>query len=349
MLTVIFGAGASYDSLWQRPAPQGAGEDHPSRPPLSEQLFAARFQTVLNAFPSVRYVMGEFERRGDRSVEEVLEEFQDEALSGKDPQRWRHLSAVRYYLRRAIQNCDSSWAATTNGRTNYLELVGRLRRWWHESNEQCCFVTFNYDRLLDWACQDELGLNLNSLDDYVSRESFKIIKFHGSINWVRPLDPDSRTKIFRQDSPSVGDLISRASEIRVTDEFLPVGEGIIGESETDRPNWLPALAIPIQKKAKHECPDAQIVALKGAMASTTRLLIIGWRGAEQHFWKLWEQRPPPSVKVLVSSGSGTIPPPLAANLPGRLGIDESRIGVTGGFTRLLAEQPLRDFLDMKKV
>jgi hypothetical protein len=46
------------------------------------------------------------------------------------------------------------------------------------------FVTFNYDTLLEAACEQALGLGLTAVAKYVST-SYRIYKPHGSVNWVR--------------------------------------------------------------------------------------------------------------------------------------------------------------------
>jgi hypothetical protein len=59
----------------------------------------------------------------------------------------------------------------------------------------------------------------------------------------------------------------------------------------------------VEKKSDFEFPDDHREALKQAIALVTRLLIIGWRGTEQHFLDLWRQNFPKDLKrVLVVAG-----------------------------------------------
>ena len=94
MLLVILGAGASYDSVPSRPAPNDAHyNDLPNRPPLADQLFADRqyfgrvmtkYQECLDIAPRLRHL------RGGASIESVLQLYQSEAI--EYPERIQQLA-----------------------------------------------------------------------------------------------------------------------------------------------------------------------------------------------------------------------------------------------------------------
>src|ERR1700756_716822 len=100
MLMVVFGAGASYDSIPALPPkkqnPGSAAGFY--RPPLSNELFADRepFSTVLANYPQCHPIVPFLRHLEKSSLEEVLEELQDEAE--QYPSRIQQLAAVRYYL-----------------------------------------------------------------------------------------------------------------------------------------------------------------------------------------------------------------------------------------------------------
>lgn len=88
MLMVIFGAGASYDSVPHRhPA---AFPNLANRPPLADELFADRplFTDAMNRFPACEPIIPLLRHRnqGD-SVEQVLERLQDQVQA--HPERAR--------------------------------------------------------------------------------------------------------------------------------------------------------------------------------------------------------------------------------------------------------------------
>jgi hypothetical protein len=59
----------------------------------------------------------------------------------------------------------------------------------------------------------------------------------------------------------------------------------IGKSANGIP-LVPAIAIPVETKTEFECPESHLDCLREMVDSVTKLLIIGWRGAENHFLRL---------------------------------------------------------------
>src|SRR5687768_13555399 len=126
MLMVIFGAGASYDSA-ECLCPQFSGDEkgwsHNDRPPLADQLFenrrefaltTAQFKECQSILPFLRH------RNQNVSLEATLEHLQAE--STKNPQGYREMVAVRYYLQWIIWDCERRWRRCHNGVTNYKAL-----------------------------------------------------------------------------------------------------------------------------------------------------------------------------------------------------------------------------------
>ena len=130
MLMVVFGAGASYDSVPSRPPnkfPRGT-LDH-RRPPLANELFddrprfAAAMSKFQNCLPIIPYLHNLPE---DGSVERVLERFQAEAESY--PEGHRQLAAIRYYLHFMMWECERYWKEIAKGITNYKTLLDQVER-----------------------------------------------------------------------------------------------------------------------------------------------------------------------------------------------------------------------------
>jgi len=84
MLLVIFGAGASYDSVLQLP-PRSSNED--SRPPLANQLFDDRglFVQVMNEYVACKPLVNLL--RGNIQVERQLARFEEEDAKTFPPRR----------------------------------------------------------------------------------------------------------------------------------------------------------------------------------------------------------------------------------------------------------------------
>jgi hypothetical protein len=160
MLLVIFGAGASYDSVLHLPPPLPGdiratnaklialyGLYEQFRPPLANQLFDDRslFVEVMQNYAAFKPLVNLL--RGDIQVESRLAKFEEEAETY--PTRKGQLAAIRYYLHEMLWKCQDNWRQQHRGITNYVTFVDAIDRWRHENNEQVCFVTFNYETMLE--------------------------------------------------------------------------------------------------------------------------------------------------------------------------------------------------------
>src|SRR2546428_4285498 len=113
MLMVVFGAGASYDSVPSRPPNDARFMRHslPYRPPLANELFGDDNQFIVasNSYPRVKPILPRLQRLPEQgSVETELERLQVEAAD--DPERLRQLAGIRYYLHYLIWDFTQHWA-----------------------------------------------------------------------------------------------------------------------------------------------------------------------------------------------------------------------------------------------
>src|SRR6266446_2188760 len=120
MLMVIFGAGASYDSVEAvRP---GTKTDHEeNRPPLGDQLFDDRrlftpemitYRDCVPLIPRLRT------REAGLSVEEMLGRLYEEAPT--HGARYRQFAAIRFYLYSMMHVCQRHWWKASQGITNHV-------------------------------------------------------------------------------------------------------------------------------------------------------------------------------------------------------------------------------------
>ncbi len=93
MLMVIFGAGASYDSL--AVPPEGNSRLRLYRPPLANELFGWRFGNDIDRFPQCKPIIPYLQVPGV-NVESELERLQNEA--SECPEGHKQLATIRYYL-----------------------------------------------------------------------------------------------------------------------------------------------------------------------------------------------------------------------------------------------------------
>ena len=234
MLMVIFGAGASYDSSPSDLPNSNKWKDR--RPPLANELFEDRpaFGPVVSRFPRCQPIIDRLRRRGEASVEQVLEKLQQE--SDNNPDRHRQLAAIRFYLHLTLWECVEAWNEVTRGVTNYATLLDQIKHWCKD--EQTCLVTFNYDTMLEEALAT-VGKRICTIRDYIAGDEWRVIKIHGSVNWGRELDTPLETPD-RNSAVVALELIERAPDLRISQRYRIVDHHLLRGSQVE-PALFPAL------------------------------------------------------------------------------------------------------------
>jgi SIR2-like protein len=335
MLMVVFGAGASWDSANFEPTDVTTTMHW--RPPIGSELFADRryFGLFIDKYWWVRPLVNRFRNARDSvTLEAELEEIQD-ASKGRVLTR-EQLFALRYYLQRVISGTCQEWSNRIHGNTNYVRLVDDVDSIWTHGRkgDPVIFVTFNYDVLLDGAL-GQIDVKVGeSLESYTENPQYRLIKPHGSVNWFHkvPVPNRSAHPYYMQIVPGLA-----KEELKAADGFFIAPEG----SDIDDIDGIPALSIPVAKKTNFEMPREHLAVLKEAIPQVTHLLIIGWRGNEQHFVALLRALDRERLASLVVSGHVSSAKEVATaldldNIPPHLS--------AGGFSTFLGGAELRDFL-----
>ena len=321
MLMVVFGAGASYDSVpeanWNSAMHSNAAN---LRPPVASSLFdlgrepfltASKLFDVAGAGALIMELQA-VTQGGSVSVEEYL---QDQALraEGGDADVQCQLLAVRYYLKEVVAGSTTPWEELAGGHTNYRALLNKIDRHRRETKEPVLVVSFNYDLLFEHALHAQLDIEKPHLASYPVGP-YHLIKPHGSTNW-------SRINVSVEDLPP--ELVIKAGG--VVDQGMPVTM-----SEPAKTGWLPALAVPTVSKSSFECPPGHVQALASLLPEVDRLLAVGWRGQEQTFLDMCADHIPQGLAGLVISheiGSATkIAEHLAESIPGSRILPSSSTG-----------------------
>ena len=363
MLLVIFGAGASYDSDPAFPPGGHPSSNEDARPPLARELFSPRFGHYLRILPAAAGLLPQLRRAGD-SVEQELE-----AIRG-DASRYEHLprqlAALRCYIREVVLGCDNAWWERADGLTNYTALMQSIERWRQDRAQRVSLVTFNYDTLLDRACRSILpAFTLTTVASYIADTHYKLIKLHGSVDWYRRIrspelpGPLAASFTIQRDrelvsippEEAIDYFIDHAGQWTLADDFVRQTQ-----RETPWP-YFPAISIPTATKADSdfECPLEHLDTVAAALATVTHLLVIGWRGAEDHFYQLWRgvleseqgsRRPRDLVAWQIVSDSEENALAARTRLTtgiGVAGVPQARLS-TRGFTAFLEGQELGEFL-----
>lgn len=295
---VIFGAGASFDSVSPRlneALHRGVAR---LRPPLAKDLFSELFAPFVAATPEAAPVVAQMRLAslsgGD--VERKLADLQAEVDTY--PDRAAHVAAVRFYLHRLIAACTDEWIKHSAGITNYLLMVDQIAAWQRRSQQPVLFVTFNYDTMLEDALARTLPGWDQDLVRVMSRTDFNLFKPHGSISWGRRASLPDRLMLRAKNSDDIQrTMCRRYSELFVSDEFVlrRPNEYVRGGSEA--PLLFPAIAIPVERKAHFECPPEHRGRFERLVAGTTRLVVVGWRATEQHFTEILQVNLPKNRKI----------------------------------------------------
>jgi hypothetical protein len=295
VLLVIFGAGASYDSapdFW--PPSQGPLEE--DRLPLANGLFDLRpiFVEAADGFPDCKAVLPRL-RAKDVSVEAALARVRDEGANW--PPALQELAAVQYYLHMALWRCEDAWQNRHHGVTNYVALLREISKWRDGASQPVCFVTFNYDRMLERAMEQVLKLQPRTLDVYAHR-NYTLIKLHGSVDWGREIDGIDDPRIFH--TYPIQRLIAEAAALKISSRYRAVTTfpmRIAGDRLV-----FPALSIPLERKDEFNCPDEHVQQLEQFLPEVTRILTIGWRGAEHRFMSMLRHGLKDTPKLMIVSG-----------------------------------------------
>jgi len=331
MLLVIFGAGATYDSAPSIPL------HHEHRPPLADELFSdrPRFRKASQLFPECQSILPFLETRPPgQSVEDVLARLQEENIE----RRPRHMLAVKHYIRQVVYDSERLWLTAAYGITTHRAVFDRIAHH-RKQYKGVSLVTFNYDTLIERAMADDLGIHLENLSDYIADPFYHFVKLHGSIAWAHEVTAGAADLVALPWLVAAREVIARAGNIEVSGAYR-MGPALEGEElragtfGANGPVFVPAIAIPVKDK-KFECPDEHVAALYQRMPQVSRLLIIGWRGMEQHFLAEMKARMRYRVAGLI----------VGANLE-----DAQRTRVTlreagvGGELKASESQGFRDFL-----
>jgi hypothetical protein len=267
-LFVIVGAGASHDgsSEW----PSGT-----LRPPLVKELFDPRHQAILAGYPLAQTAAPEIRDalRPDQDGQAVSLErhLRETYRDSKDPYDRRRFHSIALYLQTLL------WRASRTDQVHFDNtdrLVTRLVRGF----EHVCFITLNYDTILDQA----LGkLNpIGDLEGYIAQERWSLIKLHGSVDWgFAPIDEAS------VDDPPANLVRRLKDEIYLADN--PYEDQASGNLMPPRyafprtsfqAKLFPALTVPVGEEDEVVCPNShqRFLDKRLAEAHELDLLIVGY-------------------------------------------------------------------------
>src|ERR1700730_6618456 len=296
MFMVIFGAGASYDSVASRRPSEYGRQQLVDRPPLATELFLPGnvFAECLHYFPESYPIIPYLQAA--ENLEHTLATLQEEAET--DTARRRQITSIRYYLQLVISQCENRWQNVAHGITNYVTLLDQLRRC-RKPEDPVLLVTFNYDKMIEGALPS-VGVKIEELSHYIGHAAFKLFKLHGSVDWAREVETVIPNLRERNAWEVVRELIQGVGELRLSDRYRMVGGQPI--SKVDDTPLFPAIAIPVETKPGFECPSDHLECLRAHLSNITKILVVGWRATEKHFLDLVSSAVTREVPMQVVAG-----------------------------------------------
>lgn len=339
MFMIIFGAGASYDSVFScRPDLSGPFAD---RPPLAAELFQERFTDWIARFyeckPIIPYLRSIPE---GETVEHELEKLQTER--SRYPQRRSQLAAIRGYLQGVIRDSELRWENLTRGGTNYITLLDQLQCV-RPQNEPILLVTFNYDTMIETALRS-VGLSISEFPHYIQNDAFRLIKLHGSVNWAREVENQVNNINDLNVWQVAHELISVAPDLKISDRFrivdgMPIGK--VGDIPL-----VPAIALPVETKSAFECPSDHLDHLCEHLGNVTKVVTIGWAAQEQHFLKLLKEHLADEISIFAAAaGKQDAESVLKRVRAGGIGVKDGE-AAQSGFTECTIKREFEKFLMM---
>jgi len=282
---VILGAGAACDVVSLSDATASRPE---FRPPLTEDLFSPRFQSILNKYPDASALAETIRvKPTERSLESLLRELAD------DPQK--HIAAqfkqVPLYLQELMGEVSEHY--TTRPSPNYTHLISRLLGGF----KRVAFVTLNYDLLL------ERVLTLPSFDGPITdmnwyvRPEWLLVKAHGSVNWGRKFLAWPDVIQSAQGNHNVAELSIDAKEHLYLDLLrqLELTQNLSDEVHILRSHQLrwkgdepyyPALAVPVEGKYGLICPPPHVETLAEFLRTCVNVLVVGFSAKDKDLLEL---------------------------------------------------------------
>jgi hypothetical protein len=276
------------------------------------------------------------------AIESRLEQIREEAKTRAA--RKRQLAALQLYLPGVLSVMPAQWYEDCSGRTNYTRLLQRIEDWRAASDEEVCLVTFNYDTLLERACDGAgLGLGLGTIPGYIGRGPYSVIRLHGSADWFYQVAEPGEHSAEPESAP-LSFLMEAAVDGRVSRRLVRFPD----VRDMPRGWFFPAIAIPTATKTDSDfiCPEEHQERLVESWRKMTKLLVIGWRGQEDHFYTLVRGKATQLQLVVVIDSGDEAAGAVVANMRDRGGLHQmsNALRITRGFSGALADRILNEIL-----
>ena len=294
-IVFVFGAGASYGAY--------AKDKNVRTPPLTATLFnehrilqgATKANALISLMKQARAVQGnsfDFEKSLAKLVK------------SKTPERLTQLMDLRYQIHSIIQQgaIGGYSSIPRKSLSLYEDLWFRVKEYFDSIEVR--FINVNYDTILEKGIADSEGI-FEDFNAYIANEDWKLYHPHGNISWgykipqgIQSVTPSKRSRESILDlapSTEISDLELEKSKTPFSGEPYLLQEGLI-----------PAIALPLAGSYEKELfvsPDSHIQDMRDQCGSPDILVLIGWRGLDEHILKILKNGEISTKEVHIVSGS----------------------------------------------
>ncbi len=312
---IILGAGASYDFT---------SKDGVKKAPLTDTLTEEPLTGYLKKYPDAGHLLSDIHAKSKNSVDTSFESILNKILinSGQQNHRTNQFIDLSFYLQDLFQHI-SEGPEYYHPRNNHSVLFSNIQ----DAGGRACIVSFNYDSLFERSIIN--NIQFKSLDSYITHP-IKLIKPHGSHDWVyiaskeniRFLDtPESSRDFLRANPQYINQIRSAKNPSRPYHK----------EEVRDKNYYnLPALALPITKKQGFICPSNHVDVLQSEINHIDRILIIGWKAADQELIDLLtpmlKEKKHLPIYIVVGDKDGEKVGKVFSNINDKLKIEVTNLG-----------------------
>lgn len=286
---VVIGAGASAGCLNRSDYPNNDSDLDRWIPPLTTQLFdGTKFHELLSNYKEmdglVAHIRGKLRSAPNASFEEVLTNQYREGTKSYT-ELYKSFAALLFYLAELFETITQKYY---RGYNNYSSLIHKIS----QNGNRALFVNFNYDLLLE----KNIGkYGIESLDELL-KDNYPVIKIHGAYNWhwVRLINSreEERNNNYENAIKGAQSIFSPEPPNAVFKRELVLKDKNPRNLSITRRDALtafafhPAIALPLIEKDNFVCPVSHIEFLKDQLSKIDRIIMIGWRGADEFFRNL---------------------------------------------------------------
>jgi hypothetical protein len=295
-LTILLGAGAPYDCAGGETA--SAVNAH-YRPPLTKDLFAPAFETILGHYEMVRARSNELRTKlaKGKSFEDVFRTLLDSAHRHKTFWAFH----VPLYLRELLWTVSDDYL---QGSSKYDTLVRCVLE---SKFTKVLFLNLNYDLFLERALTNYDGHDFKDLDSYCpGSKPWSYVKPHGSVDWASILE----------NCPTNGHGIHRPSLLReppvLSNHLFRVfwnrrHGGFYSPAPGGEPSGFPypRIVVPTDNPKEFVCPGYQVEEAKHFIGKCDHFLLIGFSAHDEHIVELLQGIPEKSHVIIVSKDDAT--------------------------------------------